>query len=55
MRVVAYSDASLPIYFNVDTTVGNNGQNSQAEDILLAQFLLVPFFTRIVVDVPHHA
>ena len=31
---------SLPIFFNVDSSVGENGQNSSAEDILLVQFLL---------------
>jgi hypothetical protein len=30
----------LPIFFNVDSSVGENGQNSSAEDILLVQFLL---------------
>jgi hypothetical protein len=30
----------LPLFFNVDGSVGENGQNSSAEDILLVQFLL---------------
>jgi len=34
------ADANLPIFFNVDTSVGKGGQNSSQEDILLVQFLL---------------
>ena len=30
----------LPIFFNVDSSVGDKGQNSSAEDILLVRFLL---------------
>jgi hypothetical protein len=32
--------SDLPIFFNVDTSVGKGGQNSSQEDILLVQFLL---------------
>jgi hypothetical protein len=32
--------SNLPIFFNVDTSVGKGGQNSSQEDILLVQFLL---------------
>jgi len=32
--------SNLPIFFNVDTSVGKSGQNSSKEDILLVQFLL---------------
>jgi hypothetical protein len=30
----------VPIFFNIDTSVGEKGQNSNPEDILLVQFLL---------------
>jgi hypothetical protein len=30
----------LPLFFNVDTSVGQNGSNSSTEDILLVQLLL---------------
>jgi hypothetical protein len=33
-------DANLPIFFNVDASVGKEGRNSSQEDILLVQFLL---------------
>ena len=33
-------DGNLPIFFNVDTSVGKQGRNSSQEDILLVQFLL---------------
>jgi hypothetical protein len=31
---------NVPLFFNVDGSVGEQGQNSSAEDILLVQFLL---------------
>jgi hypothetical protein len=34
------SNPQLPLYFNVDTSVGQGGANSSREDILLVQFLL---------------
>jgi hypothetical protein len=34
------SNAFIPIFFNVDTSVGQNGSNSNKEDILLVQFLI---------------
>ena len=34
------ADANLPIFFNVDTSVGKQGRNSSQEDILLVKFLL---------------
>ena len=42
MHIVATRQVvpELPIFFNVDSSVGENGQNSSAEDILLVQFLL---------------
>src|ERR1035437_7625361 len=42
MHVVAPQpqDPKLPIFFNVDTSVGDKGANSSAEDILLVQFLI---------------
>ena len=33
-------DVNLPMFFNVDTSVGKEGWNSSPEDILLVQFLL---------------
>jgi hypothetical protein len=33
-------DVNLPMFFNVDTSVGKAGRNSSPEDILLVQFLL---------------
>src|SRR4051812_40527622 len=33
------SDPSIPIFFNVDASVGEKGSNSSVEDILLVQFL----------------
>jgi hypothetical protein len=33
-------DVNLPMFFNVDTSVGKDGRNSSPEDILLVQFLL---------------
>lgn len=34
------ADANLPIFFNVDTSVGKQGRNSSQEDILLVKLLL---------------
>ena len=40
MHIATTRDSDLPIFFNVDTSVGKGGQNSSQEDILLVQFLL---------------
>lgn len=42
MHIVAPrpADPNLPIFFNLDTTVGDHGTNSSQEDILLVQFLI---------------
>lgn len=34
------TDPALPVFFNVETSVGNRGANSNRDDILLVQFLL---------------
>jgi hypothetical protein len=34
------ADSNLPIFFNLDSSVGSKGSNNSAEDILLVQFLL---------------
>ncbi len=34
------SDSKMPVFINVDTSVGRNGDNSNREDILLVQFML---------------
>lgn len=33
-------DSQLPVFFNLDSSVGHQGSNSNREDILLVQFLL---------------
>ena len=40
MHVVATKNSTLPLFFNVDSSVGNNGADSSTEDILLVQFFL---------------
>jgi hypothetical protein len=40
MRLATTQDSHLPVFFNVDTSVGKGGQNSNQDDILLVQFLL---------------
>jgi hypothetical protein len=40
MRLSTTQDSHLPVFFNVDTSVGKGGQNSNQDDILLVQFLL---------------
>ena len=42
MHIVATRpvDMIVPMFFNVDTSVGKDGRNSSPEDILLVQFLL---------------
>src|SRR5262245_55174669 len=40
MHIATTRDSDLPIFFNIDTSVGKGGQNSSQEDILLVQFLL---------------
>ena len=42
MHIVATRpvDVIVPMFFNVDTSVGKDGRNSSPEDILLVQFLL---------------
>lgn len=32
--------SALPVFFNVDTSVGRNGQNNSVDDIMLVQFLI---------------
>jgi hypothetical protein len=32
--------SGVPVFYNVDTSVGRNGQNSSIDDILLVQFFL---------------
>jgi hypothetical protein len=32
--------SGVPVFYNVDTSVGRNGQNSSVDDILLVQFFL---------------
>ena len=34
------TNKAIPIFFNVDSTVGNRGANSNKNDILLVQFLI---------------
>jgi hypothetical protein len=34
------SDPKIPLFFNLDSSVGHHGQNSRPEDIQLVQFLL---------------
>lgn len=42
MHIVVTRPATpeLPLFFNLDSSVGHQGQNSRQEDILLVQFLL---------------
>ena len=32
--------SGIPVFFNVDNSVGRNGQNSSMDDILLVQYFL---------------
>src|SRR5262252_6459157 len=40
MRLTTTQNPAFPVFFNVDTSVGKGGQNSNQDDILLVQFLL---------------
>jgi len=40
MHLATTRDSLLPVFFNVDTSVGKGGQNTSQEDILLVQFLI---------------
>ena len=40
-------DPKLPIFFNLDASVGEMGENSSAEDILLVQFFLHTIATMV--------
>jgi hypothetical protein len=42
MHIVAFRPANpqLPVFFNVDSSVGEKGSNSSPEDVILVQFLL---------------
>ncbi len=42
MKVSSFEpkDRHVPMFFNIDTSVGQNGNNSNREDILLVQFML---------------
>ena len=41
------ADSHLPVFFNLDSSVGNRGANSNHDDILLVQFLLKAMTLRV--------
>lgn len=52
MHLFATNDPTFPIFFNLNTSVGKAGQNTNIEDVLLVQWLLKKLVERMPATTP---